>query len=96
MPCIKDANHLKQSLPMKLGVLVWIFFLHCAKSAGDDRPQFRGPQLDGVSRKTGLLKSWPEDGPKQLWLCTNLGAGYSGPAIVREQLFIMGQRSVAQ
>jgi outer membrane protein assembly factor BamB len=62
----------------------------------DDWPQFRGPQRDNVSRETGLLNSWPEGGPKRLWLSTNLGAGYSGPAIVGEKLFILGQRADAQ
>jgi outer membrane protein assembly factor BamB len=62
----------------------------------DDWPQFRGPQRDNVSRETGLLKSWSEDGPKRLWLSTNLGAGYSGPTIVGEQIYIMGQRSESQ
>jgi len=62
----------------------------------DDWPQFRGPQRDGVSRETNLLKSWPEGGPTRLWLSTNLGAGYSSPAIVGERLYILGQRNGAQ
>jgi outer membrane protein assembly factor BamB len=62
----------------------------------DDWPQFRGPQRDGVSYETNLLKSWPEGGPKRLWLSTNLGAGYSGPAIVGEKIYILGQRADAQ
>jgi outer membrane protein assembly factor BamB len=62
----------------------------------DDWPQFRGLKRDGVSRETNLLKSWPEGGPKRLWLSTNLGSGYSGPAIVGEKIYIMGQRANAQ
>ena len=73
-----------------------IFILTSAALRADDWPQFRGPLRDNVSRETGLLKSWPEGGPKRLWLSTNLGAGYSGPAIVGEKIFIMGQRNDAQ
>ena len=62
----------------------------------DDWPQFRGPQRDGVSRETNLLQSWPEGGPQRLWLSTNLGAGYSSPAIVGEQIYIMAQCAEAQ
>ena len=51
---------------------------------------------DNVSRETGLLKSWLDGGPKRLWLSTNLGSGYSGPAIVGEKIFIMGHRNDAQ
>ena len=68
----------------------------CNPCLADDWPQFRGPQRDGVSHETNLLKSWPEGGPKRLWLSTNLGAGYSGPAVVGEKIYIMGQRADAQ
>ena len=29
-----------------------------------DWPQWRGPNRNGVSLETGLLKEWPKDGPK--------------------------------
>src|SRR5258708_6555090 len=28
---------------------------------GDDWPQFRGPNRDGISKETGLLKTWPKN-----------------------------------
>ncbi len=55
-------------------------------------PQWRGPDRTGVSKETGLLKQWPEGGPKQLWLFRDAGVGYSGPAVVGDKLFIMGAR----
>ena len=30
-------------------------------------PQFHGPKGDNISLETGLLKKWPEKGPKLLW-----------------------------
>jgi outer membrane protein assembly factor BamB len=68
----------------------------CNPCFADDWPQFRGPKRDGVSREINLLKAWSEGGPKRLWLSTNLGSGYSGPAIVGENIYIMGQRAAAQ
>jgi hypothetical protein len=38
-----------------------------------DWPQWRGPDRTDVSMETGLLKSWPADGPKRLWLFENAG-----------------------
>jgi len=73
-----------------------ILFILCGQVFAADWPQFRGPLRDNVSRETGLLKSWPKDGPKRLWLSTNLGSGYSGPAIVGERIYITGQRADAQ
>ena len=46
-----------------------------------DWPQFRGPDRDGISKETGLLRKWPEGGPKVLWT-TEVGQGYSAAAIV--------------
>jgi len=45
-----------------------------------DWPQFRGPDRDGTSTETGLLRAWPEGGPEVLW-STEVGQGYSAAAI---------------
>src|ERR1039458_3224573 len=34
---------------------------------GLDWPQFRGPDRNGISKETGLLRKWPAAGPKLLW-----------------------------
>ena len=81
---------------MRIVLLLSALLTVCNPSLADDWPQFRGSQRDGVSHETNLLKSWPEGGPKRLWLSTNLGAGYSSPAIVGEKIYIMGQRADAQ
>jgi len=51
----------------------------CAGQAAD-WPQFRGPNRDGTSVETGLLRQWPESGPEVLW-STEVGQGYSAAAI---------------
>ena len=55
-----------------------------------DWPQWRGPNRDDVSKETGLMKKWPEGGPKQLWVNKTSGLGYSGFAIVKNRLYTMG------
>lgn len=61
-------------------------------AANFDWPQWRGPDRTDISKETGLLKSWPEGGPKRVWLFENAGNGYSGPAIVNGRLYTMGTR----
>lgn len=46
----------------------------------DDWPQFRGPRRDNISRETGLLRTWPDGGPKVLWT-TEVCQGYAAAAI---------------
>ncbi len=57
---------------------------------GADWPQWGGPDRDGKSKETGLLKKWPKEGPKVLWTYGETGVGYSSPAIVGDRLYIFG------
>ena len=51
---------------------------------------WRGENRDGIYNETGLLKSWPEGGPQQLWETDDLGKGYSNPTIANNRLYITG------
>jgi outer membrane protein assembly factor BamB len=55
-------------------------------------PQWRGPNRDGISKETGLLKQWPADGPPLVWKATGAGRGYSSFSISDGKLFTMGLR----
>lgn len=57
-----------------------------------DWPQWRGVDRADISKETGLLKSWPEGGPKLAWINKDVGLGYSGYAIANGKLFTMGLR----
>jgi outer membrane protein assembly factor BamB len=53
-------------------------------------PEFHGRGRTNVSPDTGLLKKWPEDGPKLLWHYDHCGRGYSGVAIAEGMIFTAG------
>ncbi|MGW8180306.1 MAG: PQQ-binding-like beta-propeller repeat protein [bacterium] len=53
---------------------------------GADWPQFRGPDRTGISKETGLLREWPESGPKVLW-SVDVGQGYSAAAVVEGRVY---------
>jgi outer membrane protein assembly factor BamB len=55
-------------------------------------PQWRGPNRDGISKETGLLKQWPADGPPLVWKATGAGGGYSSLSIANGKLYTMGLR----
>lgn len=54
---------------------------------GEDWPCFLGPQQNGTSSETGLLKSWPKEGPRVLWEM-EVGTGYSAPSVRGERLVL--------
>ncbi len=55
-------------------------------------PQWRGPNRDGISKETGLLKQWPADGPPLVWKAKGAGSGYSSFSISNGKLYTMGLR----
>jgi outer membrane protein assembly factor BamB len=57
-----------------------------------DWPQFRGPNRDGFSQETGLLKQWPEEGPPKVWTATGLGQGYGSVSVVGGMIFGTGKK----
>jgi outer membrane protein assembly factor BamB len=61
-----------------------------------DWPQWRGPDRNGRSTETGLLKEWPKDGPPLLWRIDGLGKGYSSVSIAGGRIFTMGDRGQGQ
>lgn len=58
--------------------------------------QWRGPNRDGISAETGLLKEWPADGPKLLWNAKNLGGGMGSVSIADGKIFVQGKRKEGQ
>jgi outer membrane protein assembly factor BamB len=57
-----------------------------------DWPQFRGPHRDNVSKDTGLLKSWPKDGPPLAWKAQGLGSGYSSLSVAGDRVYTLGNK----
>ncbi len=59
-----------------------------------DWPQWRGPERNGVSQETGLLKDWPADGPKLVWQAIDIGSGYSTPAVVGDRIYLISNKGM--
>jgi outer membrane protein assembly factor BamB len=53
----------------------------------DDWPQWMGPTRSGEWKETGILHSFPKEGPKKLW-STPIHGGYAGPAVVGDRVYI--------
>jgi outer membrane protein assembly factor BamB len=73
---------------------LFVSLLTVAILCAADWPQWRGPNRDGISKETGLLKEWPSGGPKLLWQVKNLGDGYSTPAVVGDRLYVMSSKGM--
>ena len=63
-------------------------------AASADWPQWRGPERNGISRETGLLKQWPKEGPTLVWQQNDIGDGFSGPSVVGSRIYLMSNRGM--
>jgi outer membrane protein assembly factor BamB len=59
-----------------------------------DWPQWRGPQRNGVSLETGLLKEWPKEGPRLVWQAKDIGDGYAAPSVVGDRIYLLSNRGL--
>ncbi|MFN5312835.1 MAG: PQQ-binding-like beta-propeller repeat protein [Planctomyces sp.] len=62
---------------------------------GGDWPQFLGVNRTGTSTETGLLKTFPQDGPQVVWK-TSLGTSMSGIAVAGKQALTLFQDETRQ
>jgi len=83
------------SIKTSLGLLFMLLALsaQAAGQTGGNWPQWRGPNRDGISKETGLLKQWPAMGPPLVWKAVGAGRGYSSMALANGRLFTMGLRA---
>jgi outer membrane protein assembly factor BamB len=74
-----------------IGIIIFNFVgsLALAQSKGE-WPCFHGVDRTNKSKETGLLKKWPENGPKRLWTVSGLGKGYSSISIAGGYLYTAG------
>lgn len=77
---------------LSVGALLLCLSTGIVAQTSADWPQWRGPNRDGISKETGLLKQWPADGPPLVWKTTGAGGGYSSFSIAKGRLFTMGLR----
>ena len=56
----------------------------------EDWSQFRGPNRDGKSTETGLMKIWPKNGPEKVWTVDGIGEGYSTVSISNGLIYTTG------
>jgi len=80
----------------KLFFIILILFLYAftESAINTDVPeisQWRGEHRDGKYNETGLLKSWPDNGPVMVWFNDSIGNGYGSPLITSDCIYVQGE-----
>jgi outer membrane protein assembly factor BamB len=75
---------------MTRAILSILLSLVCGSIIAQDVAQWRGPNRDGIYTETGLLKKWPDGGPKLLWHFDELGDGHTSAAVTGSGIYTSG------
>jgi len=74
----------------RLLTLLVLGYLLNVNTYAQDNAQWRGPNRDGIYNETGLLKTWPENGPALLWHFDSLGEGHSSATVTKDRIYTSG------
>ena len=67
-----------------------ILVLMISAAFGQEIIQWRGPSRDGIYNEKGLLKKWPESGPKVELEISGIGKGYSQIVVCKGIIYATG------
>jgi hypothetical protein len=75
-----------------LSILAAILLANFAgTSQGEDWPQWRGVNRDGVWRETGIVETLPEGQLPYVW-SVEIGPGYCGPTVANGRVYVMDRQ----
>jgi outer membrane protein assembly factor BamB len=74
-----------------VSILIILILLLTSSSATTGIYEWRGTNREGIYHESNLLKTWPADGPKELWSINNIGNGFVSPVFTDENFYITGE-----
>ena len=80
-----------KSITLFSSVVLCAGALQTATSRAEDWPQWMGPGRDDVWRESGILETFPANGPVVRWRVP-VERGYCGPAVVGGKLFMLDRK----
>jgi outer membrane protein assembly factor BamB len=75
---------------MKKSFFLILLLIVCITINAQEISQWRGMNRDGIYTETGLLKKWPDSGPKLLWHYDELGDGHTSASVTGTDIFTTG------
>ena len=69
-------------------LLATLFVWSVSVASAADWPAAYGPRRDNTSEQKGLLRTWPEEGPKEVWT-VGVGPGFGGAAVSGGSVYLL-------
>lgn len=77
-----------------MSIITTIITLLLLSSAQQEKTkifEWRGNDRSGIFNETNLLKTWPAEGPREIWSIDNIGNGFVTPIFTEENFYITGE-----
>lgn len=74
-----------------VSILFALILLFTSSSGRTNIYEWRGINREGIYYESNLLKTWPDEGPKELWSISNIGNGFVSPVFANEYFYITGE-----
>lgn len=77
---------------MRKILILFTLILLLTSSSGTMRIyEWRGSNREGIYYESNLLKTWPAEGPKEIWSVGNIGNGFVSPVFTDDNFYITGE-----
>jgi outer membrane protein assembly factor BamB len=74
-----------------ISILFALIFLLTSSSVTSETYEWRGNGRTGIYNEKKLLKTWPAEGPKEIWSISDIGNGFVSPVFTEENFYITGE-----
>jgi outer membrane protein assembly factor BamB len=75
---------------MKKSIILFLFSVSALAITAQENAQWRGQMRNGIYQETGLLKTWPPEGPQLQWSYDGLGEGHTSVSIANDKIYVTG------
>jgi outer membrane protein assembly factor BamB len=90
--CTVSGFILHQMNTLKLLLQVLLICLSTGSLVAQVTNGWLGPERSGIYKESGLLKSWPPEGPELIWETKDIGTGLSSATSCEDAVYITGKR----
>jgi outer membrane protein assembly factor BamB len=77
-----------------MNIITLLFFLLLSFPSLQEKTkiyEWRGKDRKGIFNESNLLKSWPDEGPIELWTIDGIGNGFVSPIFSEDKFYITGE-----
>ncbi len=74
-----------------IATIITVLLLFAGQQEKTKIYEWRGKDRTGIFNESNLLKTWPAEGPQEIWSIDNIGNGFVTPIFTEDNFYITGE-----